>query len=177
MEASQLLPAEPELTTLSHSRSGLLVGSEGNVLLRPDRVQVADERGFAVADGLGIAFMAKSFASAEPREARFVALLEDWCPTTLDAVTCLQPFGGSSTFRRVIIDPTRSVSRFLGAGQTGAHIDLRSLGSSGIYRSCHLPSRFVKASRAARTSSLCSAAHARIPPRWGSSDRPSGEIS
>lgn len=48
----------------------------------PGRLTLDDHRlmAGAAADGLGIAFVAESFAQAELRTGRLVALLEDWCP-------------------------------------------------------------------------------------------------
>ncbi|PYE21788.1 DNA-binding transcriptional LysR family regulator [Rhizobium sp. PP-CC-3A-592] len=53
----------------------IVVDVPGSLTLDDNRLMVG-----AAADGLGIAFVAESFAVAELQAGRLVALLEDWCP-------------------------------------------------------------------------------------------------
>lgn len=53
----------------------IVVDVPGSLTLDDNRLMVG-----AAADGLGIAFVAQSFADAELRAGRLVAVLEDWCP-------------------------------------------------------------------------------------------------
>jgi DNA-binding transcriptional LysR family regulator len=53
----------------------IVVDVLGSLTLDDNRLMVV-----AAADGLGIAFVAESFAAVELRAGRLVAVLEDWCP-------------------------------------------------------------------------------------------------